>query len=61
MPESIRVMDSHVAADTEREQQLLFIAAIAMMNQQARPRTTTATSVLIALQHAIPQAPEQSS
>jgi hypothetical protein len=55
------MMNSHVAADTEGEQELLFIAAIPMMNQQARPRTTTAAPVLIALQHAISQATEQSS
>jgi hypothetical protein len=33
MPESKGVVDSHVAADTEGEQELLFIALVTVMNQ----------------------------
>jgi hypothetical protein len=60
MSESIGMVDSHVTADTEGEQQLLFIADIAMMNQQARPRAATAASESVALQYAISQSAEQS-
>jgi hypothetical protein len=60
MPESKGVVDSHVAADTEGKQELLFIALVAVMDQQARARATPAASESVALQYAISQSTEQS-
>jgi hypothetical protein len=52
-------MQSHVAADAERDQQMLFVMPIAMMNQQRRALTTYSAAKHVALEYRLAQSAKE--